>query len=100
LRPLVIAADGAAHDRGVDDAVVLQLAQEVQRLCPGRIVVAAALADHDSLPKAVSGLERPIAFLYFMSDGANFSSDLPRRLGAAGVEAWVTTVPFGLLYDL
>lgn len=34
-----------------------------------------------------------------MSDGVAVSSDLPRRLGAAGLSEWVTTVPLRLLRD-
>lgn len=99
-RPLLIAALGTPHAPAWGEAFVARLAREVGRLQPDREVAAATLADGGSLSSVARALEHPIVFPHFVDDGSAVSIQLPSQLGAAGLEEWVTTVPFGLLQDL
>lgn len=63
-RPLLIAAEGTAHNPDAGEDALAQLAHDVRQRCPDRAVVSATLTGRDGLMRAVSELERSIVYLH------------------------------------
>jgi hypothetical protein len=99
-RPLLIATAGTPCDPERGLYFARKLAKEVRRLQPDRDVAAVTLADDDGFAAIAASMKEPIIFPHFVCDGTVVTSELPRRLGQAGLKEWVTTVPFGLQRDL
>ena len=96
-RTALIVAHGQPSDPAPPEAEMAALAARVGALLPGWEVRSATLADPDALSRALAGVERPVVFPFFMSDGWFIRTLLPRRLAEAGAEGAPILTPFGLL---
>lgn len=91
----VIVAHGSPSDPEPQERFIRRLAERVAARV-ARDVRGATLAKPGALEAAVAGLERPLIFPHFMSDGWFVSKNLPDRLKRAGLANWRMLPPLGL----
>ena len=95
----LIVSHGSPSDPEPQEAFVADLAREVAALT-GAEVRGATLAKKGALETAVRGLTRPLVFPHFMADGWFVSTNLPKRLAAAGLAEWEIARPLGMIEAL
>ncbi len=91
----VIVSHGSPSDPDPQEAFVAQLAAQVAELS-GRKVTGATLAKNGALEARVSGLNAPLIYPLFMTDGWFVSTNLHSRLKAAGLPCWRMATPLGM----
>lgn len=94
-RALIVVAHGSPSDPGPQEDFVRNLAALVAERT-GAVVRGATLARAGSLEAAVEGLNSPVVYPHFMSDGWFVSTNLQRRLAGAGLTDWTTLTPLGM----
>lgn len=92
---LLIVAHGSPSDPEPQERFINRLAARVGARC-GLPVQGATLAKPGALERALSGLGAPHVFPHFMSDGWFVSTNLQKRLAAAGAGEWTTMTPLGM----
>lgn len=98
-RTLVIVSHGSPSDPDPQEVFIRDLASKVAENA-GCSVRGGTLAKRDSLETALEGLEHPLIFPHFMSDGWFVSTNLPKRLEKCGLEEWAVLPPLGMLDGL
>ena len=96
---VLIVAHGSPSSPEAQEAAIGALAAQTGALLPGWSVRGATLAAHDALDAAVRAFGgRLLLLVYplFMADGWFASTELPRRLSAAGCSNFAITPPLGL----
>lgn len=91
----LIVAHGSPSDPEPQERFMRRIAERVGARCGAR-VVGATLAKPGALEAAVSGMEFPLVFPHFMTDGWFVSTYLQKRLMVAGLAEWKTLTPLGL----
>ena len=66
----------------------------------GAQVRGATLAKQGALETVVQNMSRPVVFPHFMANGWFVSTNLPKRLTAAGLEEWEVATPLGMVANL
>ena len=97
---VVLVSHGSPSDPDPQERDISELARKVGARLPGCDLRGATLAAKGALDGAVAGLSNPIIFPHFMADGWFVSSQLPKRLRAAGLAQWRMAPPLGLLPNL
>lgn len=97
---VIIVAHGSPSNPDPQERAVVNLAERVSSLVPDLAIRGATLAADGALEAAVAGLRSPMIYPYFMSDGWFVSSQLPKRLRAAGLSEWDMVTPLGMEVDL
>jgi sirohydrochlorin ferrochelatase len=80
----ILVAHGFPSDPAPQEAVLQALAGRVAGHLPGWTVRGATLAAPGALESALSGLEAPLIYPFFMAEGWFTGTELPRRLTQAG----------------
>ncbi|WP_301458431.1 CbiX/SirB N-terminal domain-containing protein [Pseudorhodobacter sp.] len=91
----IIIAHGAPADPAPQEAVMQSLAGRVAQLLPGWQVLGTTLAKPGALESALSLLEAPLIYPFFMAEGWFTGTNLPRRLASAGKGSLRQLLPFG-----
>lgn len=100
-RAALIVSHGQPSDPGPQARATEALAARVGAALPGWQVLGATLAEPGALERAVATLgTAALVHPHFMADGWFVSTELPRRLAAAGAEGAQVLAPFGLNADL
>lgn len=99
----ILVAHGSPADPFPQEAAMKALAVRVAMWMPGWHIRGATLAQEGALEAAVSHMNTPLIYPFFMAEGWFTRTNLPRRLAAAGGGNLVQLLPFGtdpLLIDL
>ena len=96
---ILIVSHGYPTDPEPQEQFIRSLSQKVAAKT-GLKVQGATLAKTGALYKAITEMEKPVIFPYFMSDGWFVSVNLQNRIAATGLKNWRTLKPLGLLSDL
>lgn len=81
---VLIVAHGSPADPGPQEAALMALAVRVAMWLPGWQVRGTTLAAPQALEHALSRMERPLVYPFFMAEGWFTRTTLPKRLAAAG----------------
>lgn len=92
----ILIAHGAPADPDPQDFTLHALAQEVGALLPEWVIRGATLAREGSLDCALSGLQAPLIYPFFMAEGFFTKRELPRRLEAVGFPNLTHLDPLGV----
>jgi len=90
----VIVAHGSPGTPQPQDAAMAVLAASVSDVLPNWTIRGATLASPGSLESALHGVDSPLIYPFFMSQGYFTSDILPRRLSSAGCN-YLQLPPFG-----
>jgi sirohydrochlorin ferrochelatase len=93
----LIVAHGQPSDPEPAERDIAELGARVAAYLPGWRIGTATLAAQDALGRAISVLDRPLIFPFFMADGWFIRNLLPRRIAETGRVAGRIVPPFGLL---
>jgi sirohydrochlorin cobaltochelatase len=95
---VLIVAHGSPSAFEPQEVAIRALAAQAGALLPGWSVRGATLAAHGALETAVRAIagRRLVVYPLFMSDGWFASTELPRRLSAAGCNNFAIAPPLGL----
>lgn len=96
LRSVVLVSHGAPSAPETQERWIAGLASRVGEHLPGCTVRGATLAAPGALASALRGLERPLIYPMFMSDGWFVSTHLPKRVAKTGADEAEFLPPFGL----
>ncbi|WP_376876011.1 CbiX/SirB N-terminal domain-containing protein [Albirhodobacter sp. R86504] len=96
----IIVAHGAPADPDPQDLVLHDLARRVGEVMPDWDIRGATLAREGSLDCALSGLQDPLIYPFFMAEGWFTKRELPRRLAELGFEGLTHLDPLGVDPDL
>ena len=91
----LIVAHGSPADPQPQEAALQALADSVTQLLPGWTVRGATLAAPGSLETALSELDQPLIYPFFMAEGWFTRTTLPKRLAAAGQAHLIQLPAFG-----
>ncbi len=95
-RPVtVLVSHGSPSDPDPQEAFIAGMARRVEQ-SSGVETRGATLAKTGSLEAAVAGLDAPLIYPLFMTDGWFVSTALQNRLKASGLARWRTGLPFGM----
>lgn len=83
-RAALIVAHGSPADPFPQEAALKALAVRVAMRLPGWRIAGTTLAAEGALEQALSRLDRPLVYPFFMAEGWFTRTTLPRRLSAAG----------------
>ncbi|MDO9524177.1 MAG: CbiX/SirB N-terminal domain-containing protein [Gemmobacter sp.] len=92
----LIVAHGSPADPAPHEAALQALAQAVNALMPGWTVRGATLAAPGALEAALSCLDAPLIYPFFMAEGWFTGREHPRRLRVSGAETARQVSPFGV----
>lgn len=95
----LIIAHGSPSDPGPQQAALEALAARVAAHLPGRRVMGATLASPGALDLALTALDRPTIYPFFMAEGWFTRREMPRRLAELGHRGAILP-PFGVDPDL
>lgn len=96
-RSALIVAHGQPSDPAPAEAEIAALAARVAAHLADWTVRSATLAAPGALDRAVTGLDAPLVFPFFMADGWFIRSALPDRLARSAARSPRLMTPFGLL---
>lgn len=96
-RSALIVAHGQPSDPAPAEADLARLTAAVAALLPGWKLGSATLATPGALEQALTGLETPLVFPFFMAEGWFTRSALPTRLLAAGSADLIRLPAFGTM---
>ena len=94
-RAALIVAHGSPADPFPQEAALKALAVRVAMRLPGWRIAGTTLAAEGALEQALSRLDRPLVYPFFMAEGWFTRTTLPRRLAAAGAGALHQLPAFG-----
>lgn len=99
-RDVILVAHGAPSAPVSQELVMQVLADKVERAAGGVRVRGTTLAQRGGLAMTGQGLRAPLIVPHFMSDGWFVSTNLPRRVEAAGIRDFTVAPPLGLMPEL
>jgi sirohydrochlorin ferrochelatase len=91
----ILVAHGSPAAPAPQEAAMMALAVRVSMWLPGWHVRGATLAQDGALEAAVSKMNTPLIYPFFMAEGWFTRINLPRRLNAAGAASLTQLAPFG-----
>lgn len=100
FRDVILVAHGAPSAPVSQELVMQVVADKVERATDGVRVRGTTLAQRGGLAMTGQGLKGPLIVPYFMSDGWFVSTNLPRRIEAAGIKGFTVAPPLGLMSEL
>lgn len=96
LREALIVAHGSPSAPDAPELQLAELGRRVAGLLKNWQIRTATLAVKHSLENAVNGMERPLIYPFFMSEGWFTNTHLPQRLTAANQPDAPQLLPFGV----